>query len=327
MFNNDLSISIIIPVYNSKNYLSSCIDSIINQKGSFSIQLIIVDDGSTDGSFEFIESKYSKINFIEIYRIDHSGQSKARNFGLSIAKNSLISFIDSDDLIPSDYFLKLTHYFTIEDVDLVCCPLVKFKFDNDLIFKRLNLESTSIKFTKNSALEELPNNKLITFSPTNKIYRRKLFDNISFKEDTIFEDLDLSYKLINKCRIVIYSSSTNYFYRIHSNSTMTSAYSLKRIDEFNRKKDLYFFYSLSNLSLNIILLTKIIYIYSGIIVFIKMDSKVNIKNISFLIDFNKNYLKEILFRSRYLKINFLILSLFISKKIIVFYRFLYKIYL
>jgi glycosyltransferase involved in cell wall biosynthesis len=326
MSNKKQSISIIIPVYNSKRYIVSCINSILNQLGSFDFQIILVDDGSDDGSYDFMVSKYSTITFVEIYRINHQGQSAARNLGISKANRQLISFIDSDDLIPPDYFLNLTQYFDIEDVDIVCCSLLRFKSEKELEFKRTSDINAYLIFNKNEALEELPFNNRITFSPTNKIYSKKLFKDIFFKEDTIFEDLDISYKLINNCLKVVYTTSSSYYYRIHSNSTMTSLFTLKRIDEFERKKDMFNFYYKLKLSNSTTLLTKILYVYSGISVFVKMNSKVNYKNIYYLLNFDRSFLSDILFKSQKFSINFLIFSLYINKKIIIFYKQIYRFF-
>ena len=114
--NNPL-ISIIVPIYNVEKYLSKCIDSIINQTLE-NIEIILVNDGSTDSCAEIIESYANKDNRIKVIHKKNGGQSSARNMGLDIAKGEYIGFVDSDDYVSLDLYKDVIESFN-SDIDFV----------------------------------------------------------------------------------------------------------------------------------------------------------------------------------------------------------------
>lgn len=115
-------LSIIVPVYNGEDSISRCLDSIYRQKYP-NIELIIIDDGSTDNSYEYIE-KYIKENVknnicASVYRNENQGVSKTRNYGIEISKGNWITFIDQDDYIDDNYCDNYMSYINNKDVDIV----------------------------------------------------------------------------------------------------------------------------------------------------------------------------------------------------------------
>lgn len=98
-------LTIIVPIYNTENYLSECIDSILNQSYK-DIELILINDGSTDNSSSICDEYSSKDKRIKVIHIENRGVSYARNTGLSIAKGEYITFVDSDDFVSNDIYLE-----------------------------------------------------------------------------------------------------------------------------------------------------------------------------------------------------------------------------
>ena len=112
-------VSIIVPVYNVSNYLGKCLESLVNQSLK-DIEIIVINDGSTDNSLEIAreyEKKYS--NILTVYSQNNGGLSDARNHGLKYAKGKYIAFVDSDDYVKKDMFLKLYNYGVKNDLDVV----------------------------------------------------------------------------------------------------------------------------------------------------------------------------------------------------------------
>ena len=125
MKNNDL-ISVIIPIYNVEKFLSFCIDSIVNQTYK-NLEIILVDDGSTDNSGKICDEYALKDNRIKVMHKQNGGVSSARNVGLNIAKGKYIGFVDSDDYVENDMFEILHNLIIKNNVDISCCNKFVFK--------------------------------------------------------------------------------------------------------------------------------------------------------------------------------------------------------
>ncbi|WP_226063971.1 glycosyltransferase family 2 protein [Kaistella polysaccharea] len=113
-------ISVIVPVYNADKYLIKCLDSIIYQSYQ-NLEIIIIDDGSRDGSGEICDRYAQLDNRIKVYHIHNSGVSAARNLALDLATGTYIAFIDSDDTVHPDYILELYKVAEKKQADIVCC--------------------------------------------------------------------------------------------------------------------------------------------------------------------------------------------------------------
>ena len=114
---NDL-VSVIVPIYNKENLISRCIESLIRQK-YINIEIILVDDGSTDKSLAICQKYEKKDTRIKTYHKDNGGISSARNYGIAKARGEWISFVDADDYVENDYIKLLIQ--NCNDVDLVVC--------------------------------------------------------------------------------------------------------------------------------------------------------------------------------------------------------------
>lgn len=127
-------ISIIIPVYNVEKYLSVCLDSVLNQTYK-DLEIILVNDGSTDNSGVICDLYARKDNRIKVLHTDNNGVSSARNAGIECANGELICFIDSDDTVEENYIDSLVNTWVEDKSDLVICN-IKDIYPNRIISKR-----------------------------------------------------------------------------------------------------------------------------------------------------------------------------------------------
>ena len=162
-------LTIIVPIYNTENYLSECIDSILNQSYK-DIELILINDGSTDNSSSICDEYSSKDKRIKVIHIENRGVSYARNIGLSIAKGEYITFVDSDDFVSNDIYLENIKILEQNlSIDLIQIPINDEKITPCTISTQKDLFDAWIFF-----------NKKITNYFCDKIFRRKYFEELRF---------------------------------------------------------------------------------------------------------------------------------------------------
>lgn len=188
-------VSVIVPVYNVESYLPKCIDSILEQTLS-NIEVILINDGSTDNSGNIIDDYAKRDQRIITIHKENGGQGSARNEGLKIAKGKYIGFVDADDWIDKDMYEKLTNVAVKENSDLVVCGRKVFNIQGELKYE-LNLDMEVINIKKNNLLDYIVEKLFFkhTVVVYNKIYRNDIIrrKNLFFKEvsevgseDTLF---------------------------------------------------------------------------------------------------------------------------------------------
>ena len=201
----DIDLSIIIPTYNSKEYLAECIFSVINEftPPRHTYEIIVVDDGSTDGTEGFLEEK-GLLGQIKYIRIENSGQGYARNRGVEASCGSRIMFIDADDILKNGVLDKALDY----DEDLI---QFGFEFFGDrqgaVLHKQIALCDQKKILKINCFFEGYP---------WGKIYKRELFSKWGFPEKIHFEDNNLSYLILPQVKTYRYIAEPLIGYRIHS---------------------------------------------------------------------------------------------------------------
>ena len=120
-------LSVIIPVYNSVQYLEECVLSVMKQSYS-DIEMVIIDDASTDGSFELCDVLAKKDSRIKVFHFsENKGVSAARNKGIEIAKGDYVTFLDSDDCLKTEYAEELINAIKKENADIVCCGIAEYR--------------------------------------------------------------------------------------------------------------------------------------------------------------------------------------------------------
>ena len=180
-------ISIIVPVYNVESYLSKCLESIINQTYK-NIEIILIDDGSTDDSGKICDEYAAKDNRINIIHKTNGGVSDARNSGLEIAQGEYIGFVDSDDYIELDMYETLLNFLLNNNLDVVMCSSYKVKNKNIIKCKDFK---PYIFNSKEEIIEDLLINKYKGSPITvwNKLFKRGVLKEVRFIKDKEYEDI------------------------------------------------------------------------------------------------------------------------------------------
>ena len=207
-------ISVIIPVFNVENFVGDCIKSIITQTYN-NIEIIIVDDGSTDQSIRKIEEIIGDDCRVIILHKVNGGLSSARNYGIKESKGEYITFIDSDDTVERDYLESL--YSKIQENDIVCCGYNLIDENNIFLKKVENIKlppSCNIRKEVIRSIEFIP-------SAWGKLYRRDIFKTIRYPEGVYFEDLHIINEICDNRKISILDDCL-YNYRVRKSSIMRS---------------------------------------------------------------------------------------------------------
>lgn len=215
-------ISVIIPVYNTELYMDKCMKSILNQNYQ-NLEIILVDDGSTDGSSEKCDLYARMDPRIRVIHKQNGGQSSARNVGLDACSGDYISFVDSDDWIEPDMYSTLLEQLKGYDAALA----VSGRYDayenseKKVIGKRLGKNGIVDAY---EALPLMTLGQLSDFSVCDKLYRRDLWENIRFPEGEIYEDFAVMYKVLIAAKTVVLYDKPFYVYYHRGNSTVTSGF-------------------------------------------------------------------------------------------------------
>ena len=221
-----IMVSVIVPIYNVEEYLEECLESIRNQTYT-NIEVILVNDGSTDGSREICESYCEKDIRFRLINQENQGQSVARNRGVKESVGQYIMFVDSDDVVNTDVLEVLLPYMKT-DVDIVECEMTREK---EAFF--LNKIPT-IVFEGNSkeAILNCIAFRAVKFCAFTKLYRREIVEKIPFLEGYIYEDVFTGINYLKHIRKIIVVDYIGYYYRVRPNSTMTKSFNEKNLDIF-----------------------------------------------------------------------------------------------
>lgn len=200
-------ISIVVPVYNVEHYISKCIESIISQTYR-DIEIILVDDGSTDNCGVICDEYAKKDERIIVFHIKNSGLSAARNYGITNSKGDYIGFVDGDDWIETDMFENLMNLVKVNKSEIAICGYY------DEYPSRTHTSSiVQEKFTNSIDLVKALINGNINNSVWNKLYQRSCFENILFPIGHVREDIFTLYKIFLKTSAAVSVSMPLYHYR------------------------------------------------------------------------------------------------------------------
>lgn len=220
-------ISIIVPVYNSSEYLSRCVDSILKQTYS-DIELLLVDDCSTDNSFEVMQKYAEEDSRVRCFQTPkNSGPSTARNIGLDNAKGEWISFVDSDDWLEEQYIERLLEAVIESGADVSICTLVNHFLHKDV--KEQSFEGKTREFggaakgkIKDVLLEigfETDGSGVEVSGPVCKLLSRKKYGEIRFPEQiNMGEDRCYILSCIDLSEKIVYISYPGYHREVRGNS-------------------------------------------------------------------------------------------------------------
>lgn len=262
---NNALISIIIPVYNTQDYILNALESVNNQiYGNY--EAIVINDGSTDHSETLIlDYIQDKPKFHYFYQ-ENKGLSGARNSGLKHIKGDYVCFLDSDDMI-SPHFLEYMYKAICEtNSEMANCYTCK---NSPEFSENQNYTFESIKHA-DMIRAYLKNEKICQESVCNKMYRSSLFDTIHFAEGKIHEDTFIQYKLLEKIKgyVFVHFDGYNVTERINS-ITRETVYSTRHYDKVEATKEIFEYYK--NTEFNKLAFNK----YFGTLLYFTLKTKKN----------------------------------------------------
>ncbi len=240
-------ISIIVPVYNVSSYIKKCLESLIYQSLK-NIEIILVDDGSTDGSGSICDYYAARYGNIKAIHGENGGLGMARNRGLEIARGEYVGFVDSDDFVAENMFEILYQNAEQHNADISYCEWQRFVNEDIQIEKKakMQLQIWSGKAEiKNYLLNRIglpPESKEDNFYGAvvcGGIFRRQIIEKygIRFVSERVFiaEDIIFDIDIINHCKTIVHCDLILYFYRYNPNSLTT----MYRRDRFEKNVILY----------------------------------------------------------------------------------------
>ena len=224
-----MKLSIIIPVYNVRQWLEETVNSVLNQTFR-DFELILVDDGATDGSGELCDAFALADSRVRVIHQENAGVSAARNAGLDAAKGEFIGWVDSDDIIEADMFAQLISLAEKHDADIVQCQhdracTLNADARSDAAEMLSGPDFVRRMFTKQGGAYT---NQV---SLCSKMFRRNLFDDIRFPAGQVYEDEMQTYKVCLKAAKIAETEDVLYHYVKRENSIITGETHRKLLDK------------------------------------------------------------------------------------------------
>ena len=220
-------ISVLIPLYNSEKYIACTLSSVVNQTWK-ELEIIIVDDGSTDGSAKIVESFQEEDSRIKLYSQKNMGIGYTRNRLLSLSSSSLILFVDSDDILPPNFIYLLYEAKARNKAEIASARVVPFR--NKPRKKKGGKEEV---YSGEEFLVEMTRPMGKFCYSHSRLMDKALFLSLSFPEDKIFEDVVLMPKIVIRARCVVFVPEAQYYYRKNRNGLSHSPFSLRSLDEMD----------------------------------------------------------------------------------------------
>ena len=220
-------LSIIVPVFNKVLFVEDCIKSILAQEFT-DFEIILVDDGSTDGSAEKLVGMLEMDQRIRLVRQQNRGVSAARNTGLKLAVGTYIGFVDSDDFVEPDMYKILLTNARIHQADISVCGIKKIYPKREALYYGTGKISA---FNKEEAIDLLLEGKL-QGSVYDKIYRNQVAKKIQF-EGSINEDIFYNFLAFQESSICVFDDVIKYHYIVRDNSASMAKYDRRYLDMVN----------------------------------------------------------------------------------------------
>lgn len=230
--NSNILLSIIVPVYNTQLYLSRCIDSLLHDEHKF-YEVILVNDGSTDGSAAILDSYVLKDPRIRVIHKVNGGSSSARNAGLSASLGEYVGFIDSDDYVSPAYVAEFYEAIKFNQPDIIIGG--RYSDINGEIKTEYNLEQGFLSI--NEVLNRILIRDNSDGSVCDKIFKRVLFEGVSFRLGVHAEDIPVLINVVQKANTIYHVGKEVYFYYRRSDSITTNSFSNKMISVLHSMKD------------------------------------------------------------------------------------------
>lgn len=219
-------ISVVLPVYNVKAYLAKCVDAVCNQTYK-ELEIILVDDGSTDGCAGLCDELAKKDARIKVIHKENGGLSDARNAGTLQATGEYISYIDSDDYVKPTYIEYL--YSLIQKYDCkmsLCTHIVAHENGKNEIIG----DGTDEILSAEKCLERMLYHDVIDTSAWAKLYHIDLAKQFLYPKGKLFEDIGNTYRFFIASEKIACGYEPQYYYMIRSNSIVTGSFNMRKLD-------------------------------------------------------------------------------------------------
>lgn len=220
-------ISVIIPIYNQEKYLEKCLSSIMVQTYPY-LEVLMVDDGSTDRTEEICKEFQSRDIRFKHIRQKNAGVAAARNKGLDSATGDIIGFIDPDDWVEPNFYERLMELYHQSNADIVSCGRLEVFNEDDKADLNQKYEVEYCDTVQ--ALALLAENQKVKSHLWNRIYRPKVFDNLRFEEDRVYEDIWILHQVFAKAEKFLFTEEPLYYYRQHPLSIVRAVTIKKQLD-------------------------------------------------------------------------------------------------
>lgn len=230
-----IKVSVIIPVYNVEKYIKRALESVCNQT-LLDIEIIVVNDGSSDNSAEIIRNFLNDKRIVYIEQ-ENKGQGAARNEGLKHAKGMYITFLDSDDCIDNDFYEKLYSVITKYDADVAAASIIRKRET----FEKWRIHYKGVTlYTKRDDIykaAKYPEQSYVW----NKLYKKSFLDKINFKfrEGVYYEDVTAQNDILLNCKKFATVPDTNYYYMVNEGKSIVKGNKTakKELDRYNNQKE------------------------------------------------------------------------------------------
>lgn len=232
-------ISVIVPVYNAEQFLDKCISSIIDQTYN-NLEIILINDGSTDNSLDICEKYADSDSRIILISKENGGVSSARNKGLEIATGDYIGFIDSDDYISFDMYEKLLIATVKNDADIAECGYISTTSDY-IVTSKHSLKEEVILRNYECSYNYLKQNNTTNFN-WNKLYKKTIFEDIRYSNYKYSEDYVVNVKAFYKCNKKVAINDCCYYHVVNQYSATQQKFKETKLDIIKAGKEVLEFY-------------------------------------------------------------------------------------
>lgn len=225
----DYKISIIIPVYNVEDYLSECVDSILNQTYE-NYEVLLIDDGSTDKSPQICDTYSEKNNKISVIHTRNRGLSAARNLGTEKAQGEYIFYLDSDDYVENNVLERMFKIVDQDNADIVCGNFMYTYPDRTVI--AIKEEKEYEVLDTHSAMEQLVKGKKIQNFAWGKLIKKEIALNHKFPVGKLFEDMYWTHDIIDQAEKIGIDYQSFVYYRQRDDS-ISYSFNIKSLDQLD----------------------------------------------------------------------------------------------
>jgi glycosyltransferase involved in cell wall biosynthesis len=239
-----ISVSVIVPIYNTKAWLPQCVQSILDQDFAEPYEILLIDDGSTDGSAQICDSFAKRDARVRVIHQENQGLSAARNAGMDAAIGRYYAFVDSDDVLCPGYLSQMYRACEVNDAYMAVCAVEDINEDGTpLTPPRFSMPTQAGVFCGKDLLNGFyaPNGTYYTVA-WNKLYRADIWKLLHYPEGRLHEDDFVAHRLFWRCDKVVCLDKRLYCYRLRNGSICRSAMKPSAFDAVDGLADRYRFY-------------------------------------------------------------------------------------